>query len=71
MVDPIVRARAIATYEAHLAWSLQQIAKGLDGPAPEGSPTPTDYNQHYPDMEADGAAEDEYAARVQAAIMGL
>lgn len=71
MVDPIVRARAIATYEAHTAWALQQIAAGVDGPVPPGQPEGSDYNQHYPDMEASGEAEDEYAARVQAAIMGL
>lgn len=69
MVDPIVRAQSLAIYEAHTAWALQQIAQGVDSPAPPGSPDPTDYNQHAPDMEASGAAMDEYAARV-AAIMG-
>jgi hypothetical protein len=69
MVDPAIRARSIATYEAHLVWALQQIAAGVDGPAPEGSPDPTDYNQHVPDLEASGEAEDAFAAQV-AAIMG-
>lgn len=70
MVDQSIIERSRALNAWHTRWALEQIAKGVDGPAPEGSPTPTDYNQHYPDMEADGAAEDAYDRRARE-IMGL
>ena len=69
-MDPIIRERSRRGNEWHTLWALRQVAKGVDGPAPEGSPDPTDYNQHVPDLEADGAAQDEYHERARQ-IMGL
>lgn len=70
MADPVIRARSSALNAAHTAWALGQVAAGVDGPAPTGSPDPTDYNQHVPDLEASGAAEDAFHARARQ-IMGL
>lgn len=54
---------------AHLAFVREQVADGNDGPVPEGRPLPSagysDYNQHVPDMEGDGAAWDRYDAEVR------
>lgn len=70
-VDPETqrqRARDLSAW--HDEWSGQQIADGVDGPVPDDRPDPSDYNQHYPDMEADGAAQDEFHTRARQ-IMGL
>ncbi len=71
MVDPAIRARSLALYEAHTGWALAQVAAGVDSSVPAGRLSPSDYNQHVPDLEASGAAEDAFAARAAAAIMGL
>ena len=70
MVDPVIRDRSRRLNAWHTLWALRQARAGVDGPAPEGSPDPTDYNQHYPDLEADGAAQDEFHTRARE-IMGL
>jgi hypothetical protein len=70
MVDDIIRRRSWELYQAHTAWALKQVAAGVDGPAPPGSPDPSDYNQHVPDLEASGQAEDEFHEQARR-IMGL
>ena len=51
-----------------LDWNRARIAEGLDGPVPAGRPNRerSDYNIHYPIMEADGDALDEIQAQVDA-----
>lgn len=70
MVDETIRARSSALYDAHTAWALKQVAAGVDGPAPPGAPAGSDYNQHVPDLEASGAAQDEFHEQARR-IMGL
>lgn len=56
--------RAVA--DAHDGW----VAGNLDAPFdPAGRPDDSVYNQHYVDLDADGAAQDAYADQV-AAVMG-
>jgi hypothetical protein len=62
------RARAHALMAAHDEWVAEQVAAGVDGPVPPGRRDPSDYNQHVPDLESDGAAEDRFARRVAAAL---
>lgn len=70
MVDEVIRARSSALNAAHTAWALGQVAAGVDGPVPPGSPDPSDYNQHVPDLEASGRAEDAFHTQARQ-IMGL
>lgn len=71
-VDPVIRERSRALNAAHTAWALGQVAAGVDGPTPADRPNrdESDYNQHVPDLEASGAAEDAFHERARA-IMGL
>lgn len=62
------RARAAAIQAAHDGWAAEQIAAGVDGPVPPGRRDPSDYNQHVPDLESSGAAEDDFARRVAQAL---
>lgn len=64
--------RQRALYALHTEWSLGQVAQGLDGPVPADRParSRSDFNQHVPDMEAPGLAEDEFD-RLAREIMGL
>lgn len=70
-VDPETqRQRGRALWDLHYEWSGRQIAAGVDGPVPDGRKPGSDYNQHFPDMEASGEAQDEFFARARE-IMGL
>lgn len=62
--------RQRALYALHTAWTLDQVAEGVDGPVPPGRPKGSDFNQHVPDMEATGAAEDVFDAQARE-IMAL
>lgn len=53
------RRRSRALQALHADWAARQIAAGVDGPTPPGRKTPSDYNQHVPDLQADGVALDE------------
>lgn len=64
------RRRAREMEQLHFEWSGEQITAGVDGPVPPGRKSPSDYNQHVPDLEADGAALDEFHNRARQ-IMGL
>jgi hypothetical protein len=64
------RRRAREMEQLHFDWSGQQIAAGMDGPVPPGRRSPSDYNQHVPDLESSGAAQDEFHTRARE-IMGL
>lgn len=61
---------ALAMNEAHGAWVLRQVADGVDGPVPAGRKSGSDYNQHFADMEAPSAAQDEVHNRLRA-LAGL
>jgi hypothetical protein len=70
-VNPeLQRTRSRALRAWHDQWAAGQIADGVDGPVPDDRPDPSDYNQHVPDMEADGEAQDEFHATARE-IMGL
>lgn len=56
--------------DLHYEWVMEQAAKGVDGPVPAGRPDGSDYNQHFPDLEASGADMDEYHNQVRE-ILGL
>lgn len=64
------RQRARDLHAWHDDWSGQQIAAGVDGPVPPGRKSPSDYNQHVPDLEASGSAQDEFHDRARE-IMGM
>lgn len=70
MVSEARRERSRRLYDLHTRWVAEQLARGVDGPAPPGSPDPTDYNQHFVDMEADGEAMDAFHDEARC-IMGL
>lgn len=63
-------SRQTALSEWHTAWTLRQVAAGVDGPVPEGRKDPSDYNEHVPELEAGAAALDVFHARARE-IMGL
>lgn len=69
-IDPPARqrARSIAIGKINHAWVIEQVAAGLDGPVPPGRPTPSDYNQHVPELEASGEALDALAALIEEAL---
>lgn len=58
------RRRSQAIQELDAEWTAQQIAAGVDGPVPDDRKDGSDYNQHVPALEANGAALDEYFARL-------
>lgn len=62
--------RQTAMHDWHMEWSARQLDAGVDGPVPDGRKDGSDYNQHVPDLEADGEALDEYHTRARQ-IMGL
>lgn len=62
------RARAIRALDAE--WTAAQVAAGVDGPTPDDRPSPSDYNQHVPQLEASGAALDEYFDRLDEILEG-
>jgi hypothetical protein len=64
--EQIRRSRAIQA--VHAQWAAEQIAKGVDGPVPPGRPDGSDYNQHFPDMEASPEDEDDFWRRVNEAL---
>lgn len=57
------RQRARELEEWHGRWEAQQVAKGVNPSTPLGRPDPSDYNQHGPDIEADGPALDRFFRR--------
>lgn len=61
VVEPreVLDARSRAVQALHADWAARQIASGNDGPTPADRKEPSDYNQHVPTLEADGAAQDE------------
>lgn len=58
------RRRSRATQALDSDWTARQVAAGVDGPVPDGSPAGSDYNQHVPALEASAKAEDEFWARM-------
>lgn len=58
--DAEQRQQARALQAHHADWAARQIAAGVDGATPADRPEPSDYAQHVPDLEADGAALDEF-----------
>jgi hypothetical protein len=62
--EAVRRQRSRAIQAAHADWAARQVAAGVDGPTPADRKEPSDYNQHVPDLEADGAALDEYWGKV-------
>jgi hypothetical protein len=70
VVAEVIRQRSRALNDLHTGWALRQVTVGVDGTTPEGSPDPSDYNQHVPDLESSGQAEDRFHTQAQA-IMGL
>lgn len=58
--DEVRAERSRALLALHQEWAAEQIAAGVDGPTPPGRKEPSDYNQHVPDLEASGAALDEF-----------
>lgn len=66
-LDPIEvrRARSRAIASVHQAWVAEQLAAGVDGSTPADRPESSDYSQHVPDLEASGAALDDFHARVR------
>jgi 2'-5' RNA ligase len=64
------RTRARELERWHYDWTAEQVAAGVDGPVPPGSPVPSDANQHVPDLAASGAALDRFFSRAND-IMGL
>lgn len=69
-IDPpdVQRARSLAIQAVHAEWVAEQLAAGVDGPVPDDRPAGSDYNQHVPDLEADGAAQDDLFGRIDAAL---
>lgn len=59
------RRRSRAIQALHADWAAWQIAQGVDGPTPPDRKEPSDYNQHVPDLEADGQALDELFAGIR------
>lgn len=70
MVHPAVAARQRALAAWHTEWTAGQIAKGVDGPVPDGRPEDSDYNLHVPDLAASATDEDAFHAKARK-IMGL
>lgn len=60
--ERIRRSRAIQALDAD--WTAGQLAKGVDGPVPDDRPDGSDYNQHFPAMEASAEDEDEFWRRM-------
>lgn len=58
------RTQSRALQAHHATWEARQLAAGVDGPTPAGRKDPSDYNQHVPDLEADGDALDDFYAGV-------
>lgn len=71
-VDPLAVRRRVgpAIQQWHNDWVAGQVAKGVDGPCPEGEPDGSDYNQHFADMEASAEDLDEFWAGVNAISAG-
>jgi hypothetical protein len=57
---PDVVAAQNRLVDAHMAWTDQQLAKGVPF-HPEEHPEGSDYNQHVADLEADGEDLDDLA----------
>lgn len=68
--DETRRIRSRAMLALHQEWAAKQIAAGVDGPVPPGRKDPSDYNEHFPDLEASGEAMDEFHDRARK-IMGI
>lgn len=68
--DAEIRRRAQAITALADEWTARQLAAGVDGPTPDDRPEPSDYNQHVPILEADGAAQDEFFARLDEILDG-
>lgn len=68
--DDEIRRRAQAITALNEEWTARQLAAGVDGPTPDDRPEPSDYSQHVPILEADGAAQDEYWARFDEILGG-
>ena len=66
--EAVRQERSRALQAAHADWAARQIAAGVDGPTPPDRKEPSDYNQHVPDLEADGAALDEFWDQAAAII---
>lgn len=66
----MTRDQQTAIRELHTQWVREQVAAGVDGPVPPGRKSPSDYNLHVPDLEADGAAMDAYHNQVRE-ILGM
>jgi len=49
-------------------WTMEQVAKGVDGPTPDDRKEPSDYNQHVPALEASGEDLDDLAERIRRAL---
>ena len=62
------RRRSRAIQQIDHDWTLEQVAIGVDGPVPPGRPEISDYNLHVPQVEAGGAALDDFFARVRLAL---
>lgn len=57
--------------ELHDRWVLRNLAGAASGFDPAAHPKPgSDYNQHHVDVDADGAAQDEFA-RAARRVLGL
>lgn len=54
----------------HHGWSGGQVNAGVDGPVPAGRPAGSDFNQHVPDLDAPGSAQDAFHTKARK-IMGL
>jgi hypothetical protein len=57
-------ARSLAVGDVYSGWVKKQLVAGVDGPVPAGRRDGSDYNQHVPLMEADGAAMDDLFRRI-------
>ena len=53
-------AALLRLHDMHTAWSERELAGGI-GFHPDEHPSHSDYNVHSPDLDADGAAEDDFA----------
>lgn len=69
-VSPAQVRRQNALFDMHQQWVAEQVADGVDGPVPPGRKAVSDYNQHVPDLEASGAAEDEFQRRAAEILRG-
>lgn len=69
-IDPpaVARTRSRVIAAVNHGWVEDMLALGLDGPVPPGRPRPSDWNQHVPEIEADGAAWDDFVAQVNEAL---